>query len=149
MKRASLKTAKVPITSSDNKDVTDRILQDAEPTPPKVKPPQKNPQPQKAAKPASTVAADPLAFVPYRPIPESPPAPTPGPEPQAPNIPKLSQTGKALADALQKTKTAIESLQTASRSAPAQYDLAIRYRLNALAHHLEQVAEFIIAHSQS
>jgi hypothetical protein len=148
MKRASLKTAKVPITSSGNKDVTDRILKDAEPTLAQGKPTLKKPQPQKAAKPASTVAADPLAFVPYRPVPEPPPAPPPGPRPQAPNIPKLSPTDKALADALQKTKTAVESLQTASRSAPAQYDLAIRYRLDALAHHLKQVAEFLVAHTR-
>jgi hypothetical protein len=143
MKRASLKTAKVPLASSSNKDVTDRILKDAEPASPAVKPAPKTIRRQKKTYPASSTADEPLPYIPYRTVPESARTTPPGPQPHPPKLAALTKTDRVVANALSQVQTAIATLQDASRSAPAQYDLALRYRLDALAHHLEQVAEFV------
>ena len=143
MKRASLKTAKVPITTSNTRDVTDRLLKEDELAPSKVKPPRKKLRPQKAVNPASPTADEPLPYIPYHTLPDQSPTSPPGPQPRTLQLTDLSKADKAMANALQQTKAAVEALQIAGRSAPAQYDLAIRYRLDALAHHLEQVAEFV------
>ena len=45
--------------------------------------------------------------------------------------------------ALAAADQAAQALQEAGRSAPARYELALRYRLDALAHHLQQVREFV------
>jgi len=49
----------------------------------------------------------------------------------------------ALETALAATETATEALRLAAREAPARYDVALHYRLDALAHHLQQVKEFV------
>lgn len=155
-KRASLRVDNVPQTTSHaGSDVTDRLL-DREsspaaakpaptPPPPPARPP--DPAPQKAdtdsARDKSALGKEPLAYVPYRSVPEPPPAPPPGPQPSTPNIVVPSTAPKPLAEAVAKTEAAIVALQSAAHTAPAQYDLALRYRLDALAHHLEQVAEFV------
>ena len=46
-------------------------------------------------------------------------------------------------NALAAVATATEALQQAGRAAPARYDVALRYRLDALAHHLQQVKDFV------
>ena len=147
MKRASLKNAKVPVSpSAESKDVTDRLLGvKTEPAPRTPKSPAKpNPRARKMeAEPMSETQNEPLPYVPYRPVPEQPPAPPPGPTPQPPSVPDLTRAGEPVAQAVEKARAAVEALHTAGRSAPAQYDLAVRYRLDALAHHLEQVAEFV------
>ncbi len=118
MKRASLKTAKVPVTATTAPDVTDRILK-----------------------------AD-LAVAPV----PSPKRPTPAkrrPRPTPSNVttaehPITSQDAPGALDlALTQTRLALEALQQARAEAPAQYDLGVRYRLDALAHHLQQVADFM------
>jgi hypothetical protein len=48
-----------------------------------------------------------------------------------------------MAQALAQARAATEALQGAARAAPARYELALRYRLEALAHHVQQVAEFV------
>ncbi|MEK7327035.1 MAG: hypothetical protein AAB217_17465 [Chloroflexota bacterium] len=149
MKRASLKTAKVPVSqSSGGKDVTDRLLNRGDPTPPKAKSKAPAaPRNQRArtseVKTMSQTENEPLPYVPYRPVPEQPPAPPPGPTPQPPAVPDMTKTDQPLAQAVEKARQAVEALRIAGRSTPAQYDLAVRYRLDALAHHLEQVAEFL------
>ncbi len=45
--------------------------------------------------------------------------------------------------ALAQSRAAIESLRAAAGEAPARYQLGLRYRLDALAHHLAQIAEFV------
>jgi hypothetical protein len=45
--------------------------------------------------------------------------------------------------ALAAADTAVQALQDAGRSAPARYELTVRYRLDALAHHVRQVREFV------
>lgn len=138
MKRASLKTAKVPVAASPGgRDVTDRILNREDAPKPKTKSP-RLPKTQKEA------ATDPLTFLPYRPVPAQPPAPPPGPQPTSPQLGRLpNDADPLLKTALEKTRVAIESLQSAARSGAGRYDLGMRYRLDALAHHVEQVAEFL------
>jgi hypothetical protein len=55
--------------------------------------------------------------------------------------PAASELEMALAAA----DSATESLRQAARQAPARYDVALHYRLDALAHHLQQVKEFVAA----
>jgi hypothetical protein len=147
MKRASLKTAKVPVSqSSGGKDVTDRLLNRDDSTPPKTKSVTRKPKPRAQTSEAKTMSQtenEPLPYVPYRPVPEQPPAPPPGPTPQPPAVPDMKGAEAPIAQAVEKTRLAVEALRMAGHSAPAQYDLAVRYRLDALAHHLEQVAEFL------
>jgi hypothetical protein len=38
---------------------------------------------------------------------------------------------------------AASALETAARQAPARYEVALRYRLDSLAQHLRQVADFV------
>src|SRR3990172_2275251 len=143
MKRASLKTAKVPVSqSSAGQDVTDRLLNRGDSTPPKDKPkapasPRKPRARPTEVKTMTETQNEPLPYVPYRPVPDQPPAPPPGPTPQPPSLPDLTQAGEPVAQAVEKARAAVEALHTAGRSAPAQYDLAVRYRLHALAPHLQ------------
>ena len=65
-------------------------------------------------------------------------APVPEPSASAP-------AASALEDALAAVETASEALRQASQQAPARYDVALRFRLDALAHHLRQVREFVTA----
>ena len=113
MKRASLKTAIAPITSTTTPDVTDRILR-ADSTPRSDVPRPATP----TSKRRPRAANPPVAIVP------------------------VADTDP-IAQAVTQTRQALLALQQARVAAPAQYDLAIRVRLDALAHHLEQVAEFI------
>ena len=48
-----------------------------------------------------------------------------------------------LAVALAAADAATQALRQASHTAPARYDVALRYRLDALAHHLQQVKDFV------
>ncbi|MBM4422846.1 MAG: hypothetical protein FJ030_05570 [Chloroflexi bacterium] len=151
MKRASLKTAKVPVAPSPaSEDVTDRLLNRGG-TPPRkrggdVAPKASRPQ-KKEIKKMTEPHDEPLPYVPYRPVPEESPAPPPGPG--LPPMTNASESVEPMADAVEKTRAAVEALQIAGRAAPARYDLAVRYRLDALAHHLQQVADFVTGHAQS
>ncbi len=51
--------------------------------------------------------------------------------------------GASLEQALQQAADAALALKEAAHTAPARYELPLRYRLEALAHHVQQVAEFI------
>ncbi|MBI2975701.1 MAG: hypothetical protein HYZ35_04170 [Chloroflexi bacterium] len=142
MKRASLKTAKVPAPpSAANKDVTDRLL-DREPAP---RPRAKRARPTGAAAfPAPPT--EPLPYIPYRTAPQPSAAPPPGPRPK-PKPPALPDQPAPLDEplglAMARTRAAVESLREAANTAPARFDVAVRYRLDALAHHLEQVTQFL------
>jgi hypothetical protein len=129
MKRASLKTAKVPVSSSASQDVTDRLLSsDPEPTPRTTV---SQPKTKRRAQPSESSLADPSA---HSDSPSSPDSPTP------PRSLALAPIPHALAQ----TRLALEALHAARTDSPAQYDLGIRVRLDSLAHHLEQVAQFIV-----
>lgn len=45
--------------------------------------------------------------------------------------------------ALTQSRAAVQSLRLAADDLPARYNLGLRYRLDALAHHLAQIAEFV------
>ncbi len=82
-------------------------------------------------------------YTPYRTV-DPPPAAPPGPTLQPPAPSGLPpETSEALRKALASTEEAVAALMAAAESTPARHDLAVRYRLDALAHHLQQVGEFI------
>jgi hypothetical protein len=42
-------------------------------------------------------------------------------------------------------QNAVEALQVAGRSEPARYEVALRFRLDSLAHHIQQVKDYVAA----
>jgi hypothetical protein len=122
MKRASL-IVKAPARPAQPADLTDRLL-DRE---------------TEGASPAAPRAARPRARAQV-------PTLAPAAEPSTP-APVLEASppdaGPALQSALEQAATAAAALDAAARQAPARYDVALRYRLEALGHHLRQVAEFM------
>jgi hypothetical protein len=121
MKRASIKSAITPLNSTARQDVTDRLLGPTASEQPDARPPhQRRRTGAKSAEPAQTEA--------------------PG---YTPDDTKKGHTSPA-ATALELTRQALEALKAAQDTAPARYELGVRYRLDALAHHLEQVSQFIL-----
>ncbi len=127
MKRASLKSVKVSVLASPSQDVTDRLLKsegEVEPATvtPRVSIPVKPRRARKTspARPSSKPAASPVAI-------------------------EAAVSDDAVNRALTQTRLALEALTVARDSAEARYDLGIRYRLDSLAHHLEQVTQFVTA----
>jgi hypothetical protein len=127
MKRASLSVRPAP-SKIEPPDLTDRLL-DREAHAP--------------AAPARSSAAT-------RPSPRKdlsdlkPPAASPEPESPPPVLEASTTDEFASLDAvLKQAEGAAGALETAARAAPARYDVALRYRLDALAHHLRQVADFV------
>jgi hypothetical protein len=51
----------------------------------------------------------------------------------------------ALGHALQAAQQAVDALQGAARSEPARYEVALRFRLDSLAHHVQQVKDYVAA----
>ena len=119
MKRATL-TAYPTSSSSEPVDLTDRLLQRedwpaaAAPARRRRKqPPDSQTQPETNLAPPPTVA------------------------------PVTAPPASGLDTALAAADSATEALRQAAREAPARYDVALHYRLDALAHHLQQVKEFV------
>jgi hypothetical protein len=104
---------------------------------------------ESAQKPASTAERNLGTYVPYRTVEPGPPV-TPGPQ-----LGPLDALGipngvpATLKRALSLAEEAVAALAAAAAEAPARLDLAVRYRLDALAHHLRQVAEFMGGHAGS
>lgn len=135
MKRASLKTASGLVTPSHTPDVTDRLLKTHDAGTENLMPP-----------PGAQ------ARQPRRPKPSA--AGGPGPagietdkRPALLSGRAAASASRPVAEALALTRQALRALQAAQAEAPARYDLGIRYRLDALAHHLEQVSQFILPFS--
>lgn len=119
MKRATL-TAYPTTPTASPADLTDRLLagQAGQPAPAGAKERRQPPAAQRASrKPAAA-----------------------GPEPSGTAV---APAASSLESALTAVETATEALRQASREAPARYDVALRFRLDALAHHLQQVREFV------
>ena len=121
MKRATL-SAYPTTTPSEPTDLTDRLLEHehGHSAPPASKRQRGRPR---ASQPASEPG--PAARL------------VPKPEPTATPAASSLETALAAAD------SAAEALRQAAREAPARYDVALRYRMDALAHHLRQVKEFV------
>jgi hypothetical protein len=127
MKRASL-SALPPRPPAEPADLTDRLLaREGLPADEPVTPSAPVP-PAEALRPAQ-----PPARKRARPAKAAPAAA----EPATPADP--------LQHALAQAAAAEQALRDAGRAAPARYEVALRYRLDALAHHVQQVAEFITA----
>lgn len=123
MKRASLKSVKVSVLASPSQDVTDRLLKSEgdvvlQPSPKPAKP--RRARKTSPARPSSKPAASPVAI-------------------------EAAVSDDSVNRALTQTRLALEALTVARDSAEARYDLGIRYRLDSLAHHLEQVTQFVTA----
>jgi len=66
----------------------------------------------------------------------------PNPSPLSSSQSVDSPSPALLESALVQSRAALVALREASSHSPSRYDVALRYRLDALAHHLQQVAEF-------
>lgn len=138
MKRASL-TVRPAKPKAETADLTDRLL-------PREPPPalrRKQPEPA-----ASRVAAASRSKA-------------PSPAPRASRTGGLATRARAVAPsslqsvqsvtsvdttvdkALAQCRDALAALKAAAGEAPARYEVAIRFRLDALAHHIRQVAEYL------
>lgn len=133
MKRASLKTAKVPVLSTTSLDVTDRILKTDTGVPAAQGVENQAGVEKKAAKPK--------AATPRRKA--SAPAKAVAPKPTATGAETGAGSVNPLEQAITQARLAVTALEEARSNSAAQYDIAIRYRLDALAHHLKQVADFV------
>jgi hypothetical protein len=97
----------------------------------------------------SAPASDLPTYTPYRTVEPRPPV-TPGPALQTPEpLETPSDTPEALRRALLDTEKALAALVAAAQATPARHDLAVRYRLDALRHHLRQVSEFIASRREA
>ena len=56
-----------------------------------------------------------------------------------------ANSGDSLEPALRAAEQAVAALQLAARSEPARYEVALRYRLDSLAHHVQQVRDYVAA----
>jgi len=131
MKRASLTTVpKAKKTAVP--DLTDRLLE-GDPAPKPAKPASARPRAKPPApKPAETAK-------PRRPrAPKSESIP-----PSAQSVPSVEKAPDPLDHALVQSQAALAALQSATLAEPGRYDLALRCRLDALAHHLKQVTQFV------
>jgi hypothetical protein len=131
MKRASLKVTPTPAPTEPT-DLTDRLLDreagqasTAADAPAKVKRPTRRARSQ-------IVEAEPRAAV-----------------EAAPAEPAQTAAAPSLAEALRQAQAASEALEAAAQTSPARYSVALRYRLEALAQHMRQVADFVNRLNQS
>jgi hypothetical protein len=128
MKRASLNVVPPP-AKTETTDLTDRLLAgEAQPAAPDSGKPKRRRSARRAGPPATGAAPMPAA-------------PRAAPEPQS--EPRVLEATDSLAEALRQAKLAAEALDGAARQSPARYHLGVRVRVDALAHHLRQVAAFI------
>jgi hypothetical protein len=125
MKRATL-TAYPTTPAPEPADLTDRLLE------------------RKHGDSASTPAPETRARRGLRLAAATPARPETRPSPNQ-ETPALSNNRavSSLDAALSAADSAAEALRQASREAPARYDVALHYRLDALAQHLRQVKAFV------
>ena len=134
MKRASL-TAPPAKPKTEAPDLTDRLLSREGMPAPK----------RSSRKDASETRPD-----------ASRPKAKPAPAPRAPKSSSASTSVQSVAQqsvdisaaasadkALAQCRAALAALKAAANDVPARYDIAIRFRLDALAHHIRQVAEYL------
>jgi len=130
MKRATL-TAYSTNPPAQPADLTDRLLAQ-ESAQAAAAPSKRRPRARRSALAAPSAPASEAA------LPEHPPAHS-SPD----NVTHDNPPDESLTAALAAADAAAEALRKAARDAPARYDVALRYRLDALAYHLQQVKEFV------
>jgi hypothetical protein len=59
------------------------------------------------------------------------------------SVQSVTSVDTAVDKALAQCRDALAALKAAAGEAPARYEVAIRFRLDALAHHIRQVAEYL------
>lgn len=128
MKRASLKVT-ANSSSVAASDLTDRLL--------------KNDSPKAAPQPGKRATRRPKVKTAGAPRPVGEPALRT--ESPPPPVSPVSESQAVLTDALNQSQAALEALKRAALAEPSRYELALRYRLDALAHHLQQVRDFVYA----
>ena len=131
MKRASLKTATALSTSTNAIDVTDRLLKTQDAGTVNLTP-QPAAEARKPRRPKLSAAHAPSAA-----------GTAAGKRPALHSGHTAVSASQSVAGALAVTRQALEALRAAQTEAPARYHLGVRYRLDALAHYLEQVSEFM------
>lgn len=128
MKRASL-TAPPAKPKTEAPDLTDRLL-----------PREGMPAPKRSSRKGESETR------PDASRPKAKPAPAPR-APQSPppssSAPTSSSDSSVSDKALAQSRAALAALKAAANDVPARYDVAIRFRLDALAHHIRQVAEYL------
>jgi len=77
--------------------------------------------------------------------PSQPQPRTSRPHPRAAEPAPVAAKSDSLGQALAAAQQAVEALQAAGRSEPARYEVALRFRLDSLAHHLQQVKDYVAA----
>ena len=125
MKRATLSAIPASAPASTSGDLTDRLL-NREPGPSNG---------VSGAAPPAAAKTTPKVARPRASRPEPRPAKTRAAEAET----------DTLGQALQAAQQAVEALQSAARSEPARYEVALRFRLDSLAHHVQQVKDYVAA----
>jgi len=134
MKRASL-TVPPAKPKTEAPDLTDRLLSRGETPAPKR-------TSRKGGSETRPDASRPLA----KPAPAAPRASKLPPSPSAPaSVQSVTREAvdTSVDKALAHCHEALAALKAAANDVPARYDVAIRFRLDALAHHIRQVAEYL------
>jgi hypothetical protein len=145
MKRATLSALPPPPSPAEPPDLTDRLLdREAERAQPAAKraarPRSAGGRPRRTASSQSAGAAA---------APSSPGSPESS-EPSAvsPVLETAREREADLAGILRQARAAADALEAAGRQAPARYQVALRYRLEALGYHVRQVTDFVARLSQ-
>jgi hypothetical protein len=123
MKRATLSAIPATAPASASGDLTDRLLNREQAPTNQVS----GAEPPAAAKTAPKVARAGRV------------------EPRPAKIRAASPETDSLGQALLAAQQAVEALQGAARSEPARYEVALRFRLDSLAHHVQQVKDYVAA----
>ena len=134
MKRASL-TVPPAKPKTEAPDLTDRLLSRGETPAPKR-------TSRKGGSETRPDASRPIA----KPAPAAPRASKLPPSPSAPaSVQSVTREAvdTSVDKALAHCHEALAALKVAANDVPARYDVAIRFRLDALAHHIRQVAEYL------
>jgi hypothetical protein len=125
MKRATLSAIPASTPASAGGDLTDRLLN------------------RESVKASGTSAANPPA--PARAPTKTGRARAQRPAPMPAKPAKSAPEADALGQALLSAQQAVEALQAAGRAEPARYEVALRFRLDSLAHHVQQVKDYVAA----
>jgi len=126
MKRASL-TAPPAKPKTEAPDLTDRLL-----------PREGMPAPKRSSRKGESETRPDASRPKAKPAPRAPQS-----HPLSSSTPTSSSDSSVSDKALAQSRAALAALKAAANDVPARYDVAIRFRLDALAHHIRQVAEYL------
>lgn len=132
MKRASL-TAPPAKPKTEAPDLTDRLLSR-----------EGMPVPKRSSRKGGLETRPDASRPKAKPALRAPESSSPSTPVQSVAKPSVDRSAAASVDkALVQSRAALAALKAAADDVPARYDVAIRFRLDALAHHIRQVAEYL------